>query len=260
MELIFIIAIAAVFIFFKWYHSPQQKGKRGEKYIEGLLNQLPDDYYIINNAVFLAGEGTTQVDHVVVSKYGIFAIETKNYSGEIYGDDSRDEWTQLIVSHVTYKRKWWKTYMYVTKNHLYNPVKQAFGHAYRIRKIVKEYKYLPVVPIVVFVGSADIGHVNSSYDVVYAEQLLPLIDSYKTIYLSDADVLSIVRSLQISDASEIINNKAHVRNLREAERKRQNKIYNGICPKCGGQLIERRGKYGIFWGCSNYPHCRYTLY
>lgn len=30
------------------------------------------------------------------------------------------------------------------------------------------------------------------------------------------------------------------------------------CPKCGGQLIERNGKYGKFIGCSNYPRCKFT--
>ena len=31
----------------------------------------------------------------------------------------------------------------------------------------------------------------------------------------------------------------------------------GTCPKCGGDLAERKGKMGIFWGCSNYPDCRH---
>ena len=44
--------------------------------------------------------GTTQIDHVVVSKYGLFTIETKNYRGKIYGDDARDKWTQVIVTNV----------------------------------------------------------------------------------------------------------------------------------------------------------------
>lgn len=35
--------------------------------------------------------------------------------------------------------------------------------------------------------------------------------------------------------------------------------YNpAICPECGGKLMERRGRYGAFWGCYNYPRCRYT--
>ena len=30
------------------------------------------------------------------------------------------------------------------------------------------------------------------------------------------------------------------------------------CKKCNGNLIEREGKFGVFWGCSNFPKCRYT--
>ena len=34
-------------------------------------------------------------------------------------------------------------------------------------------------------------------------------------------------------------------------------IDNNICPRCGGTLIERNGKYGAFMGCSNYPKCKF---
>lgn len=40
---------------------------------------------------------------------------------------------------------------------------------------------------------------------------------------------------------------------------KKNLIDNHICPKCGGQLVERKGRYGKFWGCSNYPRCKFTL-
>jgi restriction system protein len=30
------------------------------------------------------------------------------------------------------------------------------------------------------------------------------------------------------------------------------------CPECGGKLVERKGRRGRFYGCSNYPKCRYT--
>ena len=32
----------------------------------------------------------------------------------------------------------------------------------------------------------------------------------------------------------------------------------GKCPYCGGRLLERKGKYGTFWGCDRFPHCRFT--
>lgn len=39
---------------------------------------------------------------------------------------------------------------------------------------------------------------------------------------------------------------------------RADKGNSKICPKCGGQLIIRKGPYGKFYGCRNYPKCRYT--
>ena len=30
-----------------------------------------------------------------------------------------------------------------------------------------------------------------------------------------------------------------------------------ICPECGNPLVIRKGKYGLFTACSNYPHCNY---
>jgi len=32
----------------------------------------------------------------------------------------------------------------------------------------------------------------------------------------------------------------------------------GVCKKCGGNLIEKRGRFGRFFACSNYPECKYT--
>lgn len=31
-----------------------------------------------------------------------------------------------------------------------------------------------------------------------------------------------------------------------------------ICPRCGGELVKRNGRFGAFYGCSNFPACRYT--
>ena len=89
-----IILVVALFIYLAWYNSAKQKGKRGEMRVSAILSQLSDEYTILNDLVFRTEKGTTQIDHLVVSKYGIFTIETKNYRGEIYGDDNRKEWTQ----------------------------------------------------------------------------------------------------------------------------------------------------------------------
>ena len=149
--------------------------------------QLPDEYHVMDDVMLKTTNGTTQIDHIVVSKYGIFAIETKNYLGEIYGNDNSQEWKQIIVAKVTYPKKPWKTHTYVTKNQFYNPVKQAVGHMYRIKDNLKEWPYLKVIPIVVFTGNADISKVSSQNHVIYDNSLLSTIQAYQTSYITDAD-------------------------------------------------------------------------
>ena len=46
--------------------------------------------------------------------------------------------------------------------------------------------------------------------------------------------------------------------ISDSEQEKENMIAQKTCPYCGGKLIERQGRYGLFWGCSNYPHCRFT--
>lgn len=258
MTSLIIIFFIALFVYLTWSNSARQKGKRGEMRVFSILSQLPDEYTILNDLVFRTDKGTTQIDHVVVSKYGVFAIETKNYRGEIYGDDKRQEWTQLIVTKVTYAKKWWKTYTYVTKNHFYNPVKQSLGHAFRIKELLTEFPYAKIVPIVVFTGDAVLENVDSKYHAIYEENLLEVINDYKTTYLTNNDVQRVVSILVGNNVRETVNDRQHVKNLRTAARQVNATINSGVCPKCGGHLVLRNGKYGTFYGYSNYPKCRFT--
>ena len=256
--LLIIILVVSLFIYLARYNSAKQKGKRGEMRVSAILSKLSDEYTILNDLVFRTEKGTTQIDHIVVSKYGIFTIETKNYRGEIYGDDNRKEWTQLIVTKVTYAKKWWKTYTYVTKNSFYNPVKQSVGHALRIKELLSVFPHVKIVPIVVFTGDAILRYVESNNHVVYEKNLLDVIDGYKTTYLTDNDVQAVLAILTSNNIRETVSDRQHVKNLRIAAREVNATINSGICPKCGGHLIKRNGKYGTFYGCSNYPKCRFT--
>ncbi len=256
--LLLLLAVVGIAIYFYRYNSAQQKGMRGEKRINDVLASLPNDYHVLNDLVFKTEKGTTQIDHIVVSKYGVFAIETKNYRGEIYGDDNRQEWTQMIITKVQYKT-FGKTYTYVTKNHFYNPVKQSIGHVYGLKKILTEWPYLKIVPIVVFTGSAILCDVESKHDVVYDYNLINTIKKYNTEYISDADVQRVLDVIQAKNVKELVTNRTHVKNIKAARKEAYDKMNAGICPKCGGKLIERKGKYGAFYGCSNYPKCKFTM-
>jgi len=101
---------------------PTVKGKLGEVYVrKGLRKKLTSDQYSIINDVTLPLDdgGTTQVDHIVVSPFGIFVIETKNMKGWIFGSEKQAKWTQTI---------------YRTKHSFQNPLRQNYKHTSSIIK------------------------------------------------------------------------------------------------------------------------------
>ena len=88
--LIFII-LCVLFVFFK----PQIKGWFGEKAVSSILAMLnKDEYKVINDVMLNTEHGTSQIDHIVLSLYGIFVIETKNYKGWITGSEFSEQWTK----------------------------------------------------------------------------------------------------------------------------------------------------------------------
>ena len=255
---VIIIVVIGLIVFGAIRNTPEHKGKEGELHVHNTLAQLPPNYTVLDDVVLKTTRGTTQIDHVVVSKYGVFVIETKNYRGDIYGNDDRQQWTQVIVTDVTYMKKWYKTYTYVTKNRFYNPVKQSVSHANAIKRTLGAWSNLKVVPIVVFAGSAVLKNVTTQHHVVYDDQLLATIRSYSYPCLSDADVAKVVNRLTQQNVRDQVDDRTHVGNVYAAKYKTDSKIASGICPQCGGTLVLRHGKYGNFYGCSNYPRCRFT--
>ena len=67
-------------------------GKLGEKIVGLNLKKLPDEYRIFNDVYIQENGFSTQIDHLVISPYGIFVIETKNYKGDIYGVSCKSPW------------------------------------------------------------------------------------------------------------------------------------------------------------------------
>ena len=89
-----IIGFAVAGILVGWLQA-KVKGIIGEKKVSVVLATLPNSDYIILNDVMLPTEkGSTQIDHIVVSLYGIFVIETKNYKGWITGSSYAEQWTK----------------------------------------------------------------------------------------------------------------------------------------------------------------------
>lgn len=222
---------------------PKIKGYFGEKSVAFFLSGLDETKYkVINSIMLRAGDKTTQIDHVIVSNYGIFVIETKNYKGWITGNEFDDYWKQTI-----YKRK----------ERLYNPIKQNYGHIQALKELLSEFNDINYISIVAFTTKADIK-VTSKTDVVYTINLPKTIKKYgnKTIDNSVKD--KIYRRLISLNIDSKDNRKAHVQAIHKSVSEKNCKSNDNVCPKCGGKIVPRSGRYGQFKGCSNFPMCKFV--
>lgn len=142
----------------------KDKGTIGEDEIDGILQKLnSDNYIVLRNLVLLNNNSTHQIDHVVVSNYGIFVIETKNYSGFVKGSDKYNKWIQFFGR---------KKYFFL------NPVIQNKGHIKAIETFFPEYSSY-FIPIVCFTDKTRLS-VKSNNIVINSSQLLYTIYNYRT--------------------------------------------------------------------------------
>lgn len=213
-------------------------GMAGEFWVKRELKKLSDEYLVINDIMIKTKDGIThQIDHVVISKYGIFVIETKQYNGYIKGNDYDKRW--LIKNG---KKK-----IYVN-----NPLHQNYGHVKSLEEILNlpEEKFISLVCIP---SRATLSVKSNNVTRIY--DLLDKITSYKEEVIGNPNELyEIINNLNITDKAE---RKVHVKNAREIKSNKDEELKNK-CPKCGGELIKRNGKYGEFMGCSNFPKCRFV--
>ena len=179
-----------------------------------------------------------------MSRYGIFVIETKNYKGWIYGHENAEKWTQNI---------------YGNKYELYNPIRQNNTHINVLRSALSEFGKLPFVSIIAFSTQASLCVTGTSAHVVYWSQVRKLILKYTEEKVSTADVRRISTTLNTSRIKEKGSRHKHNLDVRATINKKEQALANGRCPRCGSSLIQRHGKYGGFYGCSNYPKCTFTI-
>ncbi len=93
------LGLLILFILVKILASARFKGWLGEANVNRGLRRLDPAQYHLFHDLYLPrpdGKGTTQIDHIVVSSFGVFVIETKNYKGWIFGDEKHRQWTQQV--------------------------------------------------------------------------------------------------------------------------------------------------------------------
>ncbi len=243
---VFIPTSTILLILFLVFNSAKVKGNLGERRVSKILRTIQKEYggYVIDDVIIPDidnEDNTSQLDHIYLSKYGIFVVETKNYAGRIYGSENNEKWTQTLA----YGK---------SKNSFYNPIKQNNTHVIRLEKLLKTKS---ILSLVVFV-QADISYVESSsvYTLRELNMFIRDICSNGSEIIETKKLESYFDLLNEYKTNPIKTNKEHVKHIK----KQSKMIDRNICPRCGGKLVLRTPSKTnrCFYGCSNYPKCKFT--
>jgi restriction system protein len=235
--------VLAILSFLK---TPLMKGIMGEFQVN-LIAKLRLDkqvYKLFKNITLPTEDGTTQIDHVIVSRYGVFVIETKNMKGWIFGGEQQKTWTQKIYRHT---------------NKFQNPLHQNYKHTQTLQSA------LGLTPdklfsLVVFIGDSEFKTPMPD-NVVHAGSYIRFIKSKQLPILTETEIAEICRKLEIDRLKPSVKTHAeHVKHVRNIVEQKQQQAEN-VCPKCGRPMVLRMTKRGDnqgsqFWGCSGFPKCR----
>ena len=191
-------------------------------------------YQRFHDVIIPSRNGTTQLDHILVSPYGVFIVETKNRTGWIFGSESQANWTQVV-----YKKKY----------SFQNPLRQIYRH----KKVLSKYLNVDesnIEGVVFFNGDSKFKTELPSNVLNYG--LGSYIKQFNDIVLSDTEIQRVCNLLISSEGR--ISKQEHLQSLH------QRHTSNTVCPKCGSDLVERTANQtgSIFLGCSSYPKCRFT--
>lgn len=227
-------------------------GENGERMVSSYLADLEcEDYQVFNDLLVRDGDYTTQIDHIILSRYGVFVIETKNVHGKVYGSGNAEFWKQYLPD------EGYKCYGTTQEHQLRNPLWQNTGHIKSLRRLVFDND-VPILGIVVFPYETDL-YVTAEQPVLKMWQVVPYIKQYRDKVLSYEQVGFYRRRLLEVISTRESDRQKHLYNVNRNKERRDAAVANGKCPRCGGTLVLRTGKYGQFYGCSNYPRCNYIL-
>lgn len=226
--------------------SPWFKGIAGEAVINLSALILLDrrQYRLIRDVTLPTADGTTQIDHVIVSEFGVFVIETKNLRGWIFGQPNQRQWTQKIFKH---------------SNRFQNPLHQNYKH-------VKELQALlgleddQIHSLVVFVGDSKFK-TPMPENVTYGGGYIRFIKSKRRRVLSPNQVDAIGQKIDNGRLPRShATRQGHIEQVKTARTQRASVK---SCARCGSPMRSRTAKKGAkagteFWGCTAFPKCRHT--
>lgn len=133
------------------------------------------------------------------------------------------------------------------------------------RKYIKEKnKAIEVTPFGIAVVEAMEKHCSDIIDENLTRKFEEDMENIQNLKVNSEDVLNEAKKtlIEISNKfkrDEFAIGKALLNGMKMEEYNKRNEEILFKCPKCNGNMIMRKGPYGNFAGCSNYPNCKFTV-
>ena len=163
---------------------------------------------------------SSQLDHLIVSPYGIFVVETKNHKGWVFGDVNGKVWTQVLGGDAG-----WRAYGGHSHYTFFNPVTQNELHMEHLSRQIKIPRNFMTGMIVFTNPEAYLGNVNCTccYTLdIFAEALL----SYNNVLWNKKQTEFVIKSVEKLNSSSYSLNKEHVTYVKDLQHRHEiNRMY-----------------------------------
>ncbi len=160
-------------------------GIQGEEEVANYLSDLSDEYIVLNNVSIQAKSQQTEIDSLVISRYGIWIVETKNYSGYLSGRVDDRKWQRERISQYGVSRE----------DEVNNPLRQMHRQIWILKEVLKANHIRTYIHGIVILPSAQQVTVDSDEVVLDKENLLEKIESERRAILTNNDLRKILMAL-----------------------------------------------------------------
>ena len=254
-------------------------GRTGERYTREALAYLEGEKQFLSNCYIPKDDGTfTEIDLILIHESGIYVLESKNYSGWIFGSENQKQWVQSLPSGKGHSKK----------VSFLNPIIQNKVHLKWLRKYLDISSDIPIYSYIVFSDRCELKEISlttNEHTVINRRNLFRKVilnADFVGHKCSCAYIYTLYKKLypltQVTEEQKA----QHIKSIEEKKRPEQrafsgpkpkpassvsltsNTVTETVrkCPRCGGDLVLRTAKRGgqagrQFWGCSNYPKCRF---
>lgn len=230
------------------------KGSIGEYLTKYYLDITTDTLVMHDILIKGADDMTSQIDLLIIARTGIYVVEVKSYdNAKIYGNG---------------KRNTWYYYLGGKKYDIYSPLKQNKKHIEYLKTFLMDFGEIPYFSVITIIcNDFKVDNINEDPEnptTVICNSLPAMTGGLKMLSENKPELLDEEMRQKIFDYIQARQQTGHDARLAHKEKVKEIKKEidtaktQNLCPYCKTPLVVRKGKFGEFYGCSNYPKCKFT--